>query len=165
MGYNWQKKKMKKKFIILISAIVMLFAVSSCEKTVEQSDVFEISVEMITNADGSEADGVYKGLAGMFQSTDAVLVYAEVEDGVWLALPGIYDGAQYSYIFDDNGNFIFGALPKNGYVWTGNFTMYYRIIRIPHFAFTEKKAEGVNHEDYNEVMKAYNLYEAQIHRR
>lgn len=156
------QNKMKKSFIILIGAIVMLFAVSSCQKTVEQSDVWEISVEMIRNADGSGAAGIYKDLAGKFQSTDAVLVYAEVEEGVWLALPGIYGGVQYSYVFDDNGNFLFAALPKTGNVWTSNFKMNYRIVRIPHFAFTEKRAEGVNHEDYNEVMKAYNLYESNI---
>lgn len=155
---------MKRNFIILIGAIVMLFTASSCEKTVEQSKVYEISVEMITNADGSVASAVYKELAGEIKSTDAVLAYVLLDDA-WQPMPAFYDGESYIYAFDDDGYFRFDAFPTNGYVWTGNFKQDYRIIRIPHYAYTEKKAEGVDHNNYNEVMKAYDLYNTPVIRK
>lgn len=154
---------MKRNFIILIGVIVILFAVSSCEKTVEQSDVYEITVELKSNADGTLAVATYNDLAGKFKSTDAVLVYAYVDDDAWMAMPGIsYDGEYHYYEFNDDGGFLFMATPSSGYVWTGNFTMDYRIVRIPNIVFTEKKAEGVDHNNYSEVMKAYNLYEGNV---
>ena len=82
---------MKRNFIVLISAIVMLFAASSCEKTVEQSIIYEISVEMITNADGSVAFAFYKELAGKISDTDAVLAYVLLDDA-WQPMPAFYDG-------------------------------------------------------------------------
>lgn len=154
-------KEMKKNFIVLMSAIVMLFAASSCEKTVEQSSIYEISVEMITNADGSVASAIYKELAGKIGDTDAVLAYVLLDDA-WQPMPAFYQGESYIYTFDDDGYFRFDAFPNSGYVWAGNFEQDYRIIRIPHYAFTEKKAEGVDHDNYNEVMRAYNLYEGNI---
>lgn len=150
---------MKKFFVILIGAVVMLFVASSCEKTVEQSNVWEVTVGLTPNADGSLAVGAYNDLIGKFQSTDAVLVYAYVDDDAWMAMPGIsYDGEYHYYEFSDDGAFLFIATPSSGYIWSGNFTMDYRIIRIPHNAYTQKMAEGVDHNNYNEVMKAYNLY-------
>ena len=157
---------MKRNFIILIGAIVMLFAASSCEKTVEQSNVWEITVGLTPNTDGSLAVGTYNDLIGKFQSTDAVLVYANIEDDTWMAMPGFsYDGEYHYYEFSDDGGFLFIATPSSGYIWTGNFTMDYRIIRIPHYAYTEKKAEGVDHNNYNEVMKAYDLYNTPVIRK
>ena len=41
---------MKRNFIILIGAIVMLFAASSCQKLVQQSNVYEIEIDLISIA-------------------------------------------------------------------------------------------------------------------
>ncbi|MBR5982112.1 MAG: hypothetical protein IK025_00115 [Bacteroidales bacterium] len=152
---------MKRNFTILIGAIVMLFAVSSCQKLVQQSDVYEIEIDLISNADGSAANAIYRELAGKIKSTDAVLVYGEVDDDIWMALPAVYDGDTYTYAFDSNGNLLF-EVAYNGYTWTQGETMVYRIIIVPKTVLTEKKAEGVDHNNYNEVMRAYNLYEGNV---
>ena len=155
------QNKMKKSFIILIGAIVMLFAVSGCQKLVQQSNVYEFEVNLIPNANGSAASGVYNGLVGIIKPTDAVLVYGEVDADVWSALPTDWVDDTYGYVFNENGELAF-YVTYNGYTWTQGETMNYRVIIIPQDVLTEKKAEGVNHEDYNEVMKAYNLYESNI---
>ena len=152
---------MKRIFIVLIGAIVMLFAASSCHKLVQQSNVYEVSVNLISNAYGTGAGANYSGLAGKIKTTDAVLVYGEVDDDIWMSLPADYEDDTYTYAFDSNGNFAF-AVVYNGYTWTQGETMNYRIIIIPQSVLTEKKAEGVDHNNYNEVMKAYNLYESNV---
>ncbi|MBQ6276127.1 MAG: hypothetical protein IJK62_05420 [Bacteroidales bacterium] len=155
---------MKRNFIILIGAIVMMFAASSCQKLVQQSNVYEIEIDLISIANGSAANAVYEGLAGKIKTTDAVLVYGEVDDDIWMALPADYQDDTYTYAFDSNGNFVFEVI-YNGYTWTQGETMNYRIIIIPQDVLTEKKAEGVDHNNYNEVMKAYDLYNTPVIRK
>ena len=143
----------------------MLFAASSCEKAVEQSDVYEIQVTM-TPKNNSLAVGEYEGLCNSFSDTDALLIYVSTGEESWMPLPAVYSDEEYTYeLYNDGGIVFYDEIIYGNMVFTGSFENSYRIIRIPHFAFTEKKAEGVDHSNYNEVMRAYNLYEAPIIRK
>lgn len=153
---------MKRNFIVLIGAIVMLFAASSCEKTVEQSDVYEVQVTM-TLLNESLASGEFDGLSNTFSDTDAILVYVSTGDESWMPLPTVDGDEEYTYELYNDGVLVFyDEIIYGNLVFTGTFENSYRIIRIPHYAFTEKKAEGVDHNNYNEVMRAYNLYECNV---
>lgn len=143
----------------------MLFAASSCEKTVEQSDVYEVQVVM-TLQDETLAIGEFEGLSNRFSDTDAILVFVSTGDESWMPLPAVDGDEEHTYELYNDGVLVFyDEIIYGNLVFTRNFENTYRIIRIPHYAYTQKIAEGVDHNNYNEVMKAYDLYNAPIIRK
>lgn len=143
----------------------MLFIASSCEKTVKQSDVYEVQVAM-TPLNGTLAVGEFDDLSNSFYDTDAILVYVSTGDESWMPLPTVDGDEEYTYELYNDGVLVFyDEIIYGNLVFTGTFENSYRIIRIPHYAYTQKKAEGVDHNNYNEVMKAYDLYNAPVIRK
>jgi hypothetical protein len=157
---------MKRSLFFIVGVVIAMFFATGCTKVVTQSYVYEVTISF-DNANGNQlATKAYGDLKGMFCSTDAVLVYMKVDDStgddLWMPLPFIEGNFLFEYAFTDNGIFAFTADAGEGYTWTKNFSCTYRIVRIPRVTETSKSTDEVNTNDYNEVMKAYNLYEGNV---
>ena len=169
MVYNSARCKMKKSVFFIVGVIVAMFLASGCTKVVTQSTVNEFSITF-SNVSGKQAvTESYTGLKGSISSSDAILVYiyfgnTSGED-IWMPLPATINTMFYDYAYTDSGIFVFTADAGNGNVWTSDFSLKYRVIKIPRTALVSKSTSSVNTMDYNEVMKEYNLYEAPIIRK
>ena len=169
MVYNSARCKMKKSVFFIVGVIVAMFLASGCTKVVTQSTVNEFSITF-SNVSGKQAvTESYTGLKGTICSTDAVLVYvyfanASGED-IWMPLPATVNTTLYDYAYTDSGIFVFNADAGIGNVWTSDFSLKYRVIKIPRTALVSKSTGSVNTMDYNEMMQTYNLYDAPIIRK
>jgi len=160
---------MKRCLFFIVGAMIAMFIVSGCTKIVTQSSVHELTITF-DNAAGNQL--VSKGtpdLCGYFNSSDAVLVYMYIGntsgEDMWMPLPLVNGNEMYEYGYTDNGIFAFTADAGEGYTWTRNFSNKYRVILIPKTALVTKSTGEVDTNDYNEVMKAYNLYESSVIRK
>lgn len=166
MVYNSAQCNMKKGLLFIASIIMALVLSSGCTKVVTQSNVYEFNITYSNAADKQSVTGNYTGLNGQISSTDAILVYIYVGntsgEDIWMSLPAHIDTYSYDYAYTDNGIFVFSADAGEGYTWTKDFTLKYRVIRIPNIAVVSKSIEELRASDYNTVMKELNLYETQV---
>ncbi len=166
MGYNSAKIKMKKNFII-ISILILAAFTTSCHKEVVQCLTYDLKATF-ENAEGKRCVAVSTDKYKYLISTDnAVLMYVKIGNAsgedVWMPLPAHNDSELYDFAFTDSGILVLSADAGEGYIWSKpSFVRYYRLIIIPKTVYTSKLEQGVDHSNYNEVVKAYNLYESAI---
>ena len=166
MVYNSAKCKMKKSLFFIVGVVVAMFFATGCTKVVTQSSVYEFNITFSNAADKQIVTETYTALKDNNLSSYAVLAYiyignASGED-VWTPLPTLNGAEYFDYAYTDNGIFVFSADAGDGYVWTNNLTLKYRLILIPKTVLTSKSTKEIENKDYNEVMKAYNLYEGNV---
>lgn len=166
MGYNSAKIKMKKNFII-ISILIIAALTTSCHKEVVQCFSYDLKATF-ENAEGERcvtvATDKYQNRIG---TDDAILMYVKVGntsgEDIWMPLPLQTDSELYDFAFTDSGILVLTADAGEGYVWsTPTFVKYYKLIVMPKIVYTSNLEQGVDHSNYNEVVKAYNLYESAI---
>ena len=166
MVYNSVRCEMKRYVFLTIGAMMALLVASGCTKVVTQSSVHEISITFDNAAGNQMASKGYAELENYFHPSDAVLVYMYVGSAsgeeMWMPLPMVNGNELYEYAYTDNGIFAFTADAGEGYTWVNNFSKTYRIILVPRTAIVSKSAVEVDRNDYNSVMKAYNLYECNV---
>ena len=167
MVYNSAQCKMKRSIFLVIGVMIAFVFASGCAKEATLSTVYEVTITFDDAAGNQLATQAYTELKNQFSPSDAILVYMTVAnvsgDDLWMPLP-LIDGSQYyEYAYSDNGIFAFTANAGEDYVWTNVFSKTYRIIKIPRSSLVTKSAVDFN--DYNEVMRAYNLYDAPVVRK
>lgn len=169
MVYNSAQCKMKRSVFFVISVMIALVFASGCTKVVTQSNVYEFNITFSNAAGKQSVTENYTGLQGNNLSTDAVLAYIYIGnasgENVWMPLPSHNENTLYDFAYSDNGIFVFSADAGEGYTWTGNFTMKYRVILIPRTVLTSKSMEELKGADYNTVMKELDLYETHVLRK
>lgn len=169
MVYNSAQCKMKRSLFFVIGVMIALVFASGCTKVVNQSNVYEFNITFSNAADKQSVTESYTGLNGKIISSDAILVYVYVGNAsgedIWMPLPTHFETKFYDYAYTDNGIFVFTADAGEGYTWTKDFTLKYRVIQIPNIAVVSKSFEELRASDYNTVVKELNLYEAPIIRK
>ena len=169
MVYNSARCKMKRCVFFVIGVMIALVFASGCTKVVTQSTVHEFNVTFSNVANRQSVSEGYTGLKGYVCSTDAVLVYAYFGNAsgedIWMPLPATINTALYDYAYTDNGIFIFNADAGDGNVWINDFSLKYRVIQIPRTAIVSKSIEELKADDYNEVIKELDLYNAPVIRK
>lgn len=175
---------MKKNVTRLLASmffVVGTLALSGCQKEVDLSgyalnghthQVIQTKVKIINatfNASGRQvAEAQSNELLGLLTRDDAVLVYMNTGQNAsgstwyWTQLPFTDNeshGASWSFQIGDSGILYIKAACTEDYHWNNNFTKTFKVIVIPNAVYTEMKAKGVNHNNYNEVAAAYNLTE------
>lgn len=169
MVYNSARCKMKRCVFFVIGVMIALVFASGCTKVVTQSTVHEFNVTFSNVANKQTVTEAYAELKGVVSSSDAILVYcyfgnASGED-IWMPLPTTVDATSYEYAYTDSGIFIFNADAGDGNVWINDFSLKYRVIQIPRTAIVSKSIEELKANDYNEVMKEFDLYNAPVIRK
>lgn len=171
MVYNSARCKMKRYLFFVIGVMIALVFASGCTKvvTVTQSNVYEFNVTFSNAADKQAVAESYTGLQGKINSSDAILVYVYFGntsgEDIWMPLPAHVETRFYDYAYTDNGIFVFTADAGDGYTWTGNITLKYRVIQIPKIVMASKSMNEVENTDYNAVMKEFELYNAPVIRK
>ena len=169
MVYNSARCKMKRCVFFVIGVMIALIFASGCTKVVTQSSVYEFNITFSNAAGKQSVTENYTELNGNNLSTNAVLAYIYIGNAsgeeVWMPLPSHNGTELYDYAYSDNGIFVFSADAGDGYTWTGNFTMKYRVILIPKTVLTSKSMKEIENTDYNAVMKDFDLYEAPVQRK
>lgn len=168
----------------LIIAIVMLcVAMVGCRKEpdysgtyaainhnheVTQTRVYYLTITYTGVGQQLAESGYITSLAGICTREDAVLVYSKVGANTagnyiyWRLQPYIaQDGSNFYYEQGDGGNFYFYANAPEDHTWVSNPSVYTKIVVIPHSVYAEKSAQGVDHSNYEEVVNAYNIIEAE----
>lgn len=166
MGYNAAQSKMKRILVFIAGIMIALVFASGCTKVVTQSSVYEFNITFSNAADKQIVTETYTALKDNNLSSYAVLAYiyignASGED-VWTPLPTLNGSEYYDYAYTDNGIFAFSADAGDGYVWTNNLTLKYRLILIPKTVLTSKSTKEIENKDYNEVMNEFGLYESTV---
>lgn len=109
------------------------------------------------------AECYYSGLSGQIGEDDAVLVYTKTNTNAtgtyfyWTAQPYVENGYSFYYQIGDTGLLYLYADAGEGYTWTGDFQKLIKVIIIPHQVYTDNCAKGVDHNNYEMVVKAYHL--------
>ena len=171
MVYNSARCKMKRFVFFVIGVMIALVFASGCSKDVivTQSSVYEFDITF-SNATGKQiVTGNYTKLQDTNLSTQAILAYIKIGNtsgqDVWMPLPSTNELQLYDYAFTDNGIFVFSADAGEGYTWTADFTMQYRLILIPRTVIASKSMNEIENTDYNTVMKEFDLYNAPVIRK
>lgn len=159
-------KNEMKRFLLPVLCLfsAMIFMTGCGNKEITQSFVYKVTVEFSDAAGKQVAMQSCDKLYNKIDENSAVLVYAYVSDSngekVWTPLPCTIEGILFDYVYTDNGIFVFSVDAGEGMAWNKSFSQTYKIIQIPQTVYAAKLAEGVNHDNYHEVMKEYQLYES-----
>lgn len=164
--------KLSTKMITVLILAISTFFCTGCSKDdyadqdhshlVIQTQVYEFSLTFpATNQRGSEV--LYEGLEGKIGKDDAILVYSKIS-GVtgWWALPYVLSGISYMYAYDYGTLDFYAQCVDDGYILSGSISTKMRVVVIPHEAYAEKFAQGVDHNNYEMVVKAYHLEDSQV---
>ena len=142
------------------------YAAINHNHSVTQTNVYYLTVTYTGSGQQLAESGLINNLWYKCTREDAVLVYSKVGQNAsgeiiyWRLQPFIEsNGANYYYEQGDNGFFYFYADAGANYTWNSNFSVYTKIVVIPHTVYAEKSAQGVDHSNYEEVVKAYNIDE------
>ncbi len=150
--------------ILLITLGVHLF--TGCQKEEKEETYFEEQTKVYTKNITYIGTGQRVAQSDVvnipdfnFNLNDAVIVYGLVSDGYWLVQPAKFGNAYYDYVFSSSGSFLFQADAGEGYTWKNNFTVFTKIVVIPNWLYIKKSSIGIDHNNYEEVVKAYGLQE------
>lgn len=171
MVYNSARCKMKKSVFFVIGIMSAMVLAFGCSKvvTVTQSNVYEFDITFSNAAGKQIVTENYTKLQDDNLSNTAVLAYIKIGNtsgqDVWMHLPSNNESQLFDYAFTDKGIFVFSADAGEGYTWTGDFTMKYRLILIPKTVLASKSMNEVENTDYNAVMKEFELYNAPVIRK
>lgn len=170
---------MKKFFPILMLAFVGLF-IFSCDNNDDNYDSVDYDTySQMRDATGSftSADNYTLSMDITIQNTDVVLVYRK-EGNYWVSVPKTYfldnvsaptTGRELDYNFNFNTNEVnimtsanfdqstqMSATERNQYLNNQTF----RVVLVP--ASATKTANAVDLQDYNAVVKYYNLNDSNV---
>lgn len=145
------------------------YAFKNHNHEVTQTNVYYLNVTYTGIGQQLAESGCIESLWNKCTREDAVLVYSKEGQNTsgstiyWQLNPFIASDGRTNYYYHqgDGGLFYFFADAGEGYHWTSNPTKYFKIVVIPHSVYTAKSAEGVDHSNYDEVVKAYNINEAE----
>lgn len=166
-------KKKRNTLSVLTAIIIGCIFFVGCQKDdyvtaqhkheIAQTKVFTFNVTCQGAGQQQAESGLITRLVGEINENDAVLVFMRVSfaqggDSYWTAQPYTdADGRKYWYMVSDSGGLYFYVKTRDGYTWSNDINEWIKVVVIPYSVYSSNASKGVNHNSYEDVVKAYNI--------